>query len=74
MFKIETIFDPLNVNAENFVERVELEKISSIDCAMNCVNSSKHSSENNTFDCNLFYYNSYLKICSLYQYDFTKPA
>lgn len=55
-----------------FKARVPLRRRSRVDCAMNCINSSKLILQNNEpFDCNIFYYEPKYKICVLYQYDFS---
>ncbi len=57
-----------------FKARWPLRRKSKIDCALNCINSSSLSipqSNNEAFDCNIFYYEPKYKICVLYQYDFS---
>lgn len=55
-----------------FKARWPLRRKSKIDCAMNCLNSSAFIlRNNNTFDCNIFYYEPKYRICVLYEYDFS---
>jgi hypothetical protein len=55
---------------ENFKRRVVLYYQSSLDCSLNCINSTRFSQNKNLFDCNIFYYDSTTKTCALYEYDF----
>lgn len=58
------------MKAENFKKRVVLYYQSSLDCSLNCINSTKYSTNEKTFDCNIFYYDSTTRTCVLYEYDF----
>jgi hypothetical protein len=58
------------MKAENFKKRVVLYNKSNLDCSMSCINSSKFSTNEKTFDCNIFYYDSTTRTCVLYEYDF----
>ena len=54
-----------------FRTRIPLRRKSKIDCALNCINSSSLVGQNNeSFDCNIFYYEPKYRICVLYEYDF----
>ncbi len=60
------------MSRNRFKARIPLRRKSKIDCAMNCINSTSLVLNNNdTFDCNIFYYEPKYRICVLYQYDFS---
>ncbi len=60
------------MSPNQFRYRLPLTQQSNIDCAMNCINSTKFSSTNQTFECNIYYYEPHSKVCVLYEYDYTE--
>lgn len=59
------------MSPNRFKMRVPLTQQSNIDCAMNCINSTKFSNTNDVFECNIYYYEPHSRVCVLYQYDFS---
>lgn len=66
----EQVIKASTMKAENFKKRVVLSFQSSLDCSLSCINSSKFSSNEKMFDCNIFYYDPTTRACVLYEYDF----
>lgn len=58
------------MKAENFKKRVVLYYQSNLDCSMSCINSTRFSTNERSFECNIFYYDSTTRTCVLYEYDF----
>ena len=59
------------MKSEYLIQRVPLLYQSNIDCALACINSTKYSTRNQSFDCNIYYYEPQSRYCVLYEYDFT---
>jgi hypothetical protein len=73
----ETVVKASLMEANRFKFRHEMNYVSSIDCSINCINSTKYSLNNDNqkkFDCNLFYYDPTTKSCVLYEYDFSNES
>ena len=72
MYIQESTIESSTMSPTRFKFRLPLSQQSNIDCAMNCINSTKFSISNESFECNIFYYEPHSKICVLYQYDFNE--
>lgn len=69
MISTEEVVKASLMEPDNFKQRVEIEQISSIECAMGCINSTRYA-RGRPFECNIFYYEPTSKSCVLYEYDF----
>lgn len=66
----ESTIESSTMSPHKFKMRVPLAQVSNIECAMNCINSTKFSTSTQLFECNIYYYEPHSKVCVLYEYDF----